>query len=130
MKITGWPYYDLDEQKAAVKTLSNGKVNYWTGLEVKNFEKDFSEYIAVKYSIAVANGSLALSLAYLAIGLSKGDEVITTPRTFVATASSLVLLGIKPIFADVDQGTVSDYLDLDLDAQTGAPRWLVKRAVP
>ena len=53
-------------------------------------------------AIAMANGSLALSAAYLAVGMGQGDELITTPRTFIATASSAVLLGAKPIFADVD----------------------------
>ena len=53
-------------------------------------------------AIAMANGSLALSAAYLAVGLGKGDELITTPRTFIATASSAVLLGAKPVFAGVE----------------------------
>ena len=66
------------------------------------FEQEFSSWCGTKYSIAMANGSLALSAAYLAIGLGRGDEVITTPRTFIATATSAVLLGANPIFADVD----------------------------
>ncbi len=105
MKISSWPYYDSDEQEAALRTLKTGKVNYWTGNQVKLFEEAFSRYIGVNYSIAVSNGSLALSLAYLAIGIGKGDEIITTPRTFIATASSLVLLGAKPIFADVNHNS-------------------------
>ena len=105
MKISNWPYFDSDEQEAALKTLRSGRVNYWTGDQVKLFEEEFSRYIGVKHSIAVANGSLALSLAYLAIGIGKGDEIITTPRTFIATSSSLVLLGAKPIFADVDHNS-------------------------
>ena len=64
--------------------------------------KSFPEWCGSEKSCAVANGSLALSAAYLAIGLSRGDEIITTPRSFIATASSAVLLGAKPIFADVD----------------------------
>ena len=66
-----------------------------------NFEKEFSEWCGTKYAIAVSNGSIALSLAYEAIGIGKGDEIITTPRTFVATASCASLLGAKPIFAEI-----------------------------
>ena len=67
MKISSWPYFEEDEKEAALKTLTSAKVNYWTGNEVKSFEKEFSKYIDIKYSVAVANGSLALSMAYLAI---------------------------------------------------------------
>ena len=72
----------------------------WFGNQ--SFEQEFSEWVGTDHAIALANGSLALSAAYLAIGLGKGDEVITTPRTFIATASSAVLLGANTVFADVD----------------------------
>ncbi len=67
-----------------------------------SFEREFATWSDTKYAIAVANGSLALSLAYLAIGIKPGDELITSPRTFVATASSAALLQAIPIFCDVD----------------------------
>ena len=77
-------------------------MNAWTGQETQAFEHEFAEWCGSSYATATANGSLALSAAYLAIGLGSGDEVITTPRTFIATASSAVLLGARPVFADVD----------------------------
>lgn len=102
MKINSWPNFEFDEINKTVEILNSGKVNYWTGEEGKIFEREFADKIGTKYAIALANGSLALSSAYLSIGLSPGDEIITSPRTFIATASSAILLGAKPIFADVD----------------------------
>ena len=102
MLIPKWPYYSTEEIDNVKKILSSGKVNYHTGTEGKSFEKEFASFTNTKYALALANGSLALSASYLAIGLKKGDEIITTPRTFIATASSSVLIGAKPIFADID----------------------------
>ncbi len=101
--LSKWPYFGNDEITASSRVLLSGNVNYWTGTETKSFENEFSRYTSSPFSLAVANGSLALSSCYLAAGLRPGDEVITTPRTFIATASSLVLLGVIPIFADVDR---------------------------
>ena len=97
-----WPQFDSDQIDVAIRVLASGKVNTWTGEETKTFEHEFAEWCGSSHAIAIANGSLALSAAYLAIGLGQGDELITTPRTFIATASSAVLLGAKPVFADVD----------------------------
>ena len=102
MTLNPWPYFDRDQIDTATRVLASGKVNTWTGQETKAFENDFASWCGSSYSIAMSNGSLALSAAYLAVGLGQGDELITTPRTFIATASSAVLLGAKPIFADVD----------------------------
>ena len=102
MKLPSWPYYSKDEINAVQEVLKSGAVNYWTGEISKSFENEFADFSGCKYAIALANGSLALSCAYLAIGIKKGDEVITTPRSFVATASSASLLGGKIVFADVD----------------------------
>ena len=102
MTINSWPHFDSDQIDAATRVLASGKVNTWTGKETKTFEHEFAEWCGSSHAIAIANGSLALSAAYLAIGLGQGDELITTPRTFIATASSAVLLGAKPVFADVD----------------------------
>ena len=100
--LNSWPSFDKQDISKVSDILSSGNVNYWTGQECKLFEKEFSSFVGVDSSIACSNGSLSLSLAYLAIGLGNGDEFITSPRTFLATASSGVLLGAKPIFADVD----------------------------
>ena len=102
MTIASWPQFDADQIDAASSILASGMVNTWTGLVTTTFEHEFTAWCGVQHAIAMANGSLALSSAYLAIGLAPGVELITTPRTFIATASSAVLLGAKPVFADVD----------------------------
>ena len=99
--IASWPFYSEAEVNAVSEILKSGKVNYWTGENVKKFEEEFSKWVGVKKSLSISNGSLALSASYLSIGLKEGDEIITTPRTFLATSSSAMLLKSKPIFADV-----------------------------
>ena len=84
------------------KILSNNKVNYWTGKECKIFEQDISNYLGNKYSVAVSNGSVALEIALKSLNLKSGDEIIVTPRSFIISASSVLNLGLQPIFADVD----------------------------
>jgi len=98
-----WPYFAEDEIEAAVAVLRSGKVNYWTGTEGREFENDFAHSTGCKYGVAVANGTVALELALRALGIGVGDEVVTTSRTFLATASSVVAVGARPIFADVDR---------------------------
>ena len=102
MTLASWPQFDAEQINAATRVLASGKVNTWTGQDTTAFEQEFAQWCGTAHAIAMANGSLALSAAYLAIGLGPGDELITTPRTFIATASSAVLLGAKPVFADVD----------------------------
>ena len=102
MTLASWPHFDAEQVNSAIRVLVSGRVNSWTGTETKAFEEEYSQWCDTSYAIAVSNGSLALSAAYLSIGLGVGDELITTPRTFTATASSAVLLGAKPVFADVD----------------------------
>jgi len=97
-----WPQFDDAQIAAAARVLGSGRVNTWTGGETTAFEQEFATWCGTSHAIAIANGSLALSAAYLAIGLGPGDELITTPRTFIATAASAVLLGARPVFADVD----------------------------
>ena len=83
--------------------LRSGRVNQWTGSQVYAFEKEYAGYLGVKYCVALANGSVALDIALLILGIGKGDEVIVTPRTFVASASCIALRGATPVFADVDR---------------------------
>ncbi|MDW8289327.1 MAG: DegT/DnrJ/EryC1/StrS family aminotransferase [Armatimonadota bacterium] len=97
-----WPYFEEEEIEAAARVLRSGKVNYWTGEEGRLFEKEFAAFAGCEYAVAVANGSVALELALHALGIGEGDEVVVTSRTFVASASSIVLRGAKPVFADVD----------------------------
>ena len=100
-----WPSYTEEEINAVTKVLTSNKVNYWTGQEGRSFEREFAEYTGCKYAVAVGNGTLALDLALQSLNLSKGDEVIVTSRTFIASISSIVNAGATPIFADVDLNT-------------------------
>ncbi len=99
----GWPYFAEDEVESASSVLRSGKVNYWTGNECRQFEKEFAEAANCKYGIALSNGTVALELALCALGIKSGDDVVVTPRTFLASASAAVVRGIKPVFADVDR---------------------------
>lgn len=97
-----WPCFEQDELDVVQKVLQSGKVNYWTGDEGRTFEKEFAEFVGTKYAIALANGTVALELALYALDIGSGDEVIVTPRTFMASASCVVMRGGIPVFADVD----------------------------
>lgn len=100
--IAPWPHYDKDEVEKTVEILNSGKVNYWTGSETKQFEDEFARYHGMKHGIALANGTLALELALIGCGVGPGDEVITTCRTFIASASCIVRVGATPVLVDVD----------------------------
>ena len=97
-----WPSFTEEEANAVRDVLLSNKVNYWTGQECREFECEFAGYSDSKYAIAVANGTVALDLALKALGIGEGDEVIVTPRTFLASVSSIVTAGAVPVFADVD----------------------------
>ena len=96
-----WPSFTQAEADAVSGPLSN-KVNYWTGQECREFEKEFAHFAGTKHAVAVANGTVALDLAIKALGIGTGDDVIVTSRTFLASASSIVTAGANPIFADVE----------------------------
>ena len=100
-----WPCYAQDEIEATISVLQSGRVNYWNGEEGKNFEKEIAAYHRVKHGVAVANGTVALDLAIMALGIGEGDEVVVTPRTFIASASCIANAGARPVFADVDRDT-------------------------
>jgi len=97
-----WPYIAQDEIDAVVRVLDSGKVNYWTGEEGTAFEREFADYIGMPYGIALSNGTVALELALYAFGIGEGDEVIVPSRTFIATASSVVMRGAKPVVVDIE----------------------------
>jgi len=97
-----WPSFSEEEGKVIKDVLLSNKVNYWTGDECRKFEKEFAEWSGVDYSIALANGTLALEVAVRALEIGPGDEVIVTPRSFIASISCVVNVGATPIFADVD----------------------------
>ena len=96
-----WPSFTQEEAEATQRVLLSNKVNYWTGQEGREFEKEFAAYIGTDYAVAIANGTLALDVAFKALDIGEGDEVIVTPRTFLASASSIVNAGAIPVFADV-----------------------------
>ncbi len=98
-----WPYLAEEEIQAAMNVLRSGKVNYWTGDEGRLFEKEFAAFVGCRHAVALANGTVALETALRALDIGPGDEVITTARTFIASASCAVALGARPVIADVDR---------------------------
>jgi dTDP-4-amino-4,6-dideoxygalactose transaminase len=106
-----WPLFAEDEVDAVTAVLRSGKVNYWTGDIGRSFEREYATYVGTKYAIAVANGTVALELALYAVGIGVGDEVITTSRTYIASASCAVMRGAVPIVVDVDR--VSQNISVD-----------------
>ena len=97
-----WPRFIQKETDAVQKVLLSNKVNYWTGNEGRQFEREFAKFVDCDYAVALANGTAALDIALKALEIGAGDEVIVTPRTFFASVSCIVNAGAVPIFADVD----------------------------
>lgn len=97
-----WPCYGPDEIEAVRAVLASGRVNYWTGEECRAFEREYAQQVGCRYAVAVMNGTVALEGAMLALGVGPGDEVVVTPRTFIASASVVMLHGARPVFADLD----------------------------
>ena len=103
--FASWPDFTEEESSAVAQVLASNRVNYWTGDECRAFEREFAEWTGVTRAVALANGTLALDLALTAFGIGPGDEVIVTPRTFIASISTVVNSGATPIFADVDSNS-------------------------
>ncbi|SOB74555.1 dTDP-4-amino-4,6-dideoxygalactose transaminase [Marinobacter sp. LV10R510-11A] len=97
-----WPSFTQEEADAVSRVLLSNKVNYWTGQECREFEKEFAVFFDSEYAIALANGTVALDLILQGLGVGAGDEVVVTSRTFLASVSSIVMAGATPVFADVD----------------------------
>ena len=97
-----WPSFSVEEADAVRDVLLSNKVNYWTGTVCREFEHEFAAWCGVDYAIALANGTLALDVALKALGVGPGDEVVVTPRTFIASVSCVVNAGAIPVFADVE----------------------------
>lgn len=97
-----WPSYTEEERDAVAGVLMSNRVNYWTGEECRAFEREFAAWTGTVHAIALANGTLALDLALKGLGIGPGDEVIVTPRTFIASTSCVINAGATPVFADVD----------------------------
>ncbi|WP_028448708.1 DegT/DnrJ/EryC1/StrS family aminotransferase [Chitinibacter tainanensis] len=101
-QLTPWPSFSNEEADAVRSVLLSNRVNYWTGSECREFEKEFAAWCEAEYAIALANGTLALDVALKALGIGPGDDVVVTSRTFLASASAIVTAGANPVFADVD----------------------------
>ena len=98
-----WPSFSEEEVAAVSRVMRSNRVNYWTGDECHEFEREFAAWIGSAHAIALGNGTLALDLALNGLGVGPGDEVVVTPRTFLASVSCVVNAGAKPVFADVDR---------------------------
>lgn len=98
-----WPSFTPEEADAVREVILSNKVNYWTGQECRKFEQEFAAWTGTKYAVALSNGTLALDAALKALDIGPGDEVIVTPRTFLASVSCIVNAGAIPIFAEVDR---------------------------
>jgi len=104
-QFSSWPSYTLEEADAVHEVVLSSQVNYWTGTECRKFEKEFTNWSDTKYAVALGNGTLALDVAFKALDIGAGDEVIVTSRTFIASVSSIVNSRAVPVFADVDLDT-------------------------
>ncbi len=97
-----WPEFTPEEMAAVARVLSSNRVNYWTGEECRHFEREFAAWCGTTHAVALMNGTVALDLCWKVLDIGPGDEVIVTPRTFLASASSIINAGAVPVFADVD----------------------------
>ncbi|SEH18296.1 dTDP-4-amino-4,6-dideoxygalactose transaminase [Sphingopyxis sp. YR583] len=102
---SSWPSYTAAEVAAVAETLSSNKVNYWTGQRCREFETAFAQWGGSARAIALTNGTVALDLPLHCMGIGPGDEVIVTPRSFIASVSTVINAGATPVFADVDEGS-------------------------
>lgn len=109
-----WPSFSEEEVNAVAAVIRSNKVNYWTGDECRKFEQEYAEWVGVKHAVSLCNGTVALDIALKALNIGPGDEVIVTPRTFLASVSCVVNAGATPVFADVDlnsQNLTADSID-------------------
>ena len=118
-----WPNFTQEEVDAVARVLISNEVNYWTGDECRQFEKEFAAWTGCKHAVTLANGTVALDLALKVLGIGPGDEVVVTPRTFIASVSCVINVGATPIFADIDpdsQNITADTIQAVLTPHTRA----------
>lgn len=121
--FSSWPNFTQEEADKVSQVLLSNRVNYWTGNEGRQFEKEFAQFANTKYAVALANGTVALDVALNALGIAEGDEVIVTSRTFIASVSCIVNAGGIPVFADIDrnsQNITSETIEEKLSPRTKA----------
>ncbi len=122
-KFPPWPSFTEEEADAVRDVVLSNKVNYWTGIECREFEKEFALWVGTRYAVALANGTVALDAALKVLGIGAGDEVIVTSRTFIASVSCIVNAGAVPVFADVSpdsQNIADETIKLVLTSKTKA----------
>lgn len=100
-----WPQMTEDEIAAAIDVMRSGQLNYCTGEQGREFEREFANTTQCRYAVAVSSGTAALELALRSLNISAGDDVVTSSRTFVASASCIAMCGARPVFAEVDRDT-------------------------
>ncbi|MDB5101685.1 MAG: Glutamine--scyllo-inositol transaminase [Cyanobacteria bacterium RYN_339] len=120
-----WPTFAPDEIAAVTAVLQSGKVNYWTGNEGRLFEQEYAASLGMPHAIALANGTVALELALYVLDIGPGDDVVTTCRTFIASASAAVMRGARPIMADVDRDSQNVTAETIAAALTPATKALI-----
>ena len=113
-----WPVWDEREENALIEVLRSGK--WWFGEKVEEFERLYAEFQGARYGVSCCNGTAALIIAVRALGIGYGDEVITTPMTFIATSTAIILSGGIPVYVDVEEDTLN--MDLDMIEQAITPR--------
>jgi len=121
--FTEWPLYSEEEGNIVKEVLLQNDVNYRTGNRGCEFEKEFAAWVGTDHAVSVANGTVALDLAMVALEIGPGDEVIVSPRTFFASASTIVTAGAVPIFAEVDansQNITADSIKKSMTSKTKA----------
>tara|TARA_A100001015_G_scaffold248401_1_gene285790 strand:- start:35 stop:1228 length:1194 start_codon:yes stop_codon:yes gene_type:complete len=104
-QFSPWPSYSVEEIDCVKDVLASNKVNYWTGDECRKFEKEFAAWSDSEYAVSLANGTLALDIAFKALGIGNGDEVIVTSRSYIASITSIINAEAIPVFVDVDPST-------------------------
>lgn len=119
-KFAPWPSFSSEEISAVGDVMASNRVNYWTGTKGREFERRFAQWCGTKHAVALANGTLALDVALKALGIGPGHEVVVTPRTFLASVSTVVTAGATPVFADVDLNTQN--LSAETIAKVLSPR--------
>lgn len=117
------PRYDIREIEAVTNVIKSGQLSSFFkcfngGIQVQAFEKEFAEYIGVKHAISVCNGTVSLEIALKAAGIGHGDEVITSPLSFIATATAILAVGAVPVFVDIDPHTLNIDVPKIVDAIT------------
>lgn len=103
VELGPWPFFAPDEVAAATAVLQSGRVNYWTGNEGRLFEKEYAEHFGASHAVAMANGTVTLDAALKVLGIGEGHDVVVTPRSFMASASTVVMAGARPVWADLDR---------------------------